>query len=224
MISVHRLHYITQDHEDFSHLELAERALESGVRWVQLRLKGADYTNWLRQAKELRELCEKFEARLIINDNVLVARDSEAHGVHLGRKDMDPYEARQILGEGAIIGGTANTIEDVDRLLSSPVDYIGLGPFRDTSTKKELAPILGAEGIKRVVAYLEAQTRRVPVIAIGGLTREDFPLLLPTGISGVAIASAIGCSPSPAETISEIYKDLLEHFGELECQQIRGEQ
>jgi thiamine-phosphate pyrophosphorylase len=114
-----------------------------------------------------------------------------ATGVHLGKTDMPPAEARRILGDGFIIGGTANTFEDIRRLTDEGVDYIGLGPFRFTATKKNLSPILGLEGYKDILSRCRAAGIALPVLAIGGITVDDIPALMQTGVSGIAVSSAI---------------------------------
>jgi thiamine-phosphate pyrophosphorylase len=148
---ISKLHYITQDLADHSHSALAEQACIAGVDWVQLRIKNKTFDDQVIIANETAEICQKYNAKLIINDNVKLAKEVNADGVHLGKTDMEPAEARRILGNDFIIGGTANTFEDIIRLVQSGVEYIGLGPFRFTSTKENLSPILGIEGYKNIM-------------------------------------------------------------------------
>jgi thiamine-phosphate pyrophosphorylase len=193
-----RLHYITMDVPGVSHAQLAESACLGGAGWVQLRVKGRATGEWLQIARETRGVCDRHGARLIVNDSVEVAEASGADGVHLGREDMAPAEARRILGAGRIIGGTANTIEDIARVVEQGVDYVGLGPFRFTSTKAKLSPVLGLEGIRGIVDHLRQHGIDIPVIAIGGIRADDVEGLLRAGVHGVAVSSEISLSDDPA--------------------------
>jgi thiamine-phosphate pyrophosphorylase len=200
---ISKLHYITQDVEGKLHQQLAEEACASGVDWVQLRLKNKSESEWKKIAIEVLEICNKYNAKLIINDNVALAKEIGAHGVHLGKEDMSPVEARKILGNNFIIGGTANTFEDVKVLFAAGVNYIGLGPFRFTFTKEKLSPILGIEGYRSVIEKCKSENMHVPIIAIGGITIKDVSEIIQTGIYGVAVASAISNSTNKKNVVSE---------------------
>ncbi len=186
MKEISRLHYITTS------AELAEKACMGGIDWIQLRLKNIPYADYYAIAKEVKTVCKQFGATFIINDNVALALDINADGVHIGRQDMSPEIARTLIGERFIIGCTANTAEDVIRLSVLPIDYIGLGPFRFTSTKQNLSPVLGIEGYKRIFARLkEENITPPPLIGIGGITRNDITALMTTGLHGIAVSGAI---------------------------------
>jgi thiamine-phosphate pyrophosphorylase len=187
MKKIDRLHYITQDLLHISHAEMARKACMGGVKWVQLRVKNKSHSEWISIALEVQKVCAEFGAKLIINDNVALAKEIGADGVHLGKIDMKPKEARAILGDSFIIGGTANSMEDAVYLSTQAIDYIGLGPFRFTTTKQNLAPVLGAEGIKEIVNVVT----QLPIIAIGGITIKDTKELLETGAHGIAVSSTI---------------------------------
>lgn len=196
-----RLHYLTQDLDKFSHQELTEAACNMGIRWVQLRVKDKPVDEWLEIAREVKQICDYFGATLIINDNVEIAQAIDAHGVHLGKNDMPVPEARLILGRDKFIGGTANSMEDVLRLVQQGADYIGLGPYRFTHTKKNLAPALGMEGYAAVLKSLPLDVT-IPIIAIGGIQVEDVTPLFHTGIYGVAVSSAINLSDDKDKIIT----------------------
>ena len=193
---ISRLHYITQDLPDFSHAELAEFACKGGANWIQLRVKNKSYEEWLKIAQETKLVCLKYAAKLIINDNVQIAKEISADGVHLGKDDMNPKEARKILGNNFIVGGSTNNMEDVRRQMADGCDYIGVGPFRFTSTKEKLNPVLRVEGIKKIA---EQFGKQIPMIAIGGIKLEDVESLMQTGIHGVAVSSAINLSENKIE-------------------------
>ena len=198
---ISHLHYITQDVIGLTHSELVNQACKSGVDWVQLRMKNATYNEWLDESLKSEIICRNHHAKLIINDNVLVAKAANADGVHLGKSDMSPTEARQILGENAIIGGSANSFEDVLKLVNAGVDYVGFGPYRFTVTKQNLSPILGLEGYQSVLDQCEKNGIKIPIIAIGGIKTEDVKPLMEKGVYGIAVSSAINLSDNPTNLI-----------------------
>ena len=210
MKSISSLQYITQDLPNVSHKQLAEEACAAGIKWIQLRAKDKWRSNWIEIAKEVKIVCEKNNATLIINDNVQIAKEINAHGVHLGKKDMPVAEARKFLGDDFIIGGTANTFDDILKLAEAKADYIGLGPFRFTETKKNLSPVLGLEGYKEIMALCKEHKINIPVVAVGGITLNDVSALKKTGINGVAVSSYITNSANKAEVVSGILELLLE--------------
>lgn len=183
-----KLHYISQGSSSKEHLENIQKACSSGVELVQLRLKKGSDKEILRVAKEAREITSHFQTRLVINDHYKIAREIKADGVHLGPKDACPITARKHIYTWQIIGGTANTIEDCESLLVKQVDYISLGPFRSTSTKEHLPPLLGLEGYAAIVDVLKTET---PILGVGGITTADVKEILATGISGIAVSNAI---------------------------------
>ena len=185
------IQFITNYHDNISLTEQTEYVLEAGCRWVQLRLKGADDAEIYMVGKALRALCDQYEATLILDDAVRMVPVIGADGVHLGKQDMPVDEARKLLGPDKIIGGTANTFEDVKRLAQQGANYIGCGPFRFTTTKKNLSPLLGLEGYAAILEQMRQQQIDLPLIAIGGITVEDVPDLVDLGVSGIAISGAI---------------------------------
>jgi len=205
---ISRLHYITQDITNYSHAELAELTCAGGVNWVQLRLKNKPAAEWELEAQNTQAICRQYGAKLIINDNVKLAQQIKADGVHLGKQDMSTAQAREILGPDFIIGGTANTFEDILMHVAAGVNYIGLGPFRFTSTKANLSPILGLEGYANLLQQCRAANIKVPIIAIGGLTLSDIPTLLETGVHGVAVSSSIAKTENTKAAASAFLKAL----------------
>ena len=174
-----------------SHPDQVATATVRGVRWIQLRVKDEPYAEWKKLALETQAECQNRGATFIINDNPALALEIGADGVHLGQQDMPPAEARALLGPDFIIGGTANTFADIERLAVEGVDYIGLGPFRFTTTKKNLAPVLGLAGYQQLLAQCRAAGIQVPIVGVGGILLADVPALLATGLHGIAVAGAI---------------------------------
>lgn len=208
---IDRLHYISQSSAELSHLEAIEQVLNAGGKWIQLRVKDQPETEVLNLAKAANELCKKFAARLIINDFTGVSKAISAHGLHLGLNDISITNARLLTGNKTIIGGTANTFADIQKRVAEGADYIGLGPFRFTGTKKVLSPILGLEGYAEIMKQVKKSGIILPVIAIGGITPEDLPELLKTGLYGVAVSGALTQKPDAQERIKSMYAELEKH-------------
>ena len=186
-------------------------ALEGSCKWVQLRVKSPDLitdeakaefmASLKAMALEAQRMCREHGATFIIDDNVALVKEIGADGVHLGKKDMPINEARRILGKDFIIGGTANTFEDVKAHYEAGADYIGCGPFRFTTTKQGLSPILGLEGYRSIVSRMRAEGIDMPIVAIGGITKEDIPEIMQTGVTGIALSGTILNAENPvAET------------------------
>jgi thiamine-phosphate pyrophosphorylase len=189
---IERLQYITYETKSLSHIDCVKEACISGVKWIQLRVKNKTQEEYLTIAKEAKIICDLYDVILIINDNVEVAKEVSAHGVHLGKSDVHPIDAREELGKKAIIGGTANTLEGVIALIDH-VDYIGLGPFQFTKTKANLSPVLGLQGYDEIINHLKTvcSIKELPIIAIGGIEVEDVEPLLETGVYGIAVSGMI---------------------------------
>lgn len=201
----YRLQFITHHTDCYSYVDSARLALEGGCRWVQLRMKGAEQGELEEAARLVQRMCRESGATFIIDDDVLLAKRIGADGVHLGKEDMPVAEARAILGAEAIIGATVNSFDDVEaQLLSSRPDYFGCGPFRFTTTKKRLAPTLGVEGYVEIISRMRAKNIAIPLVAIGGITKADIPLLLATGVDGIALSGSVLQADNPAKEMQEI--------------------
>lgn len=202
------LQYISHFTQQISYAEGIRMALEGGCRWIQLRMKDAPAEEIIACAEEVLPLCRRHGAKFLLDDHVELVRQLGADGVHLGKNDMPVDEARKILGPDIIIGGTANTIEDIIRLHKQGADYIGCGPFRFTTTKKNLSPILGLDGYKSIVLKMKELGIDLPIVAIGGITVEDIPAVMGTGVSGIALSGAILGAPDPVEMTARIIETI----------------
>ena len=196
--------FITHYTDRYTYLDSVRIALEGGCRWIQLRMKEASTEEIIPIAKEAMTMCRKYGATFIIDDHVELVKRLGADGVHLGKNDMPISEARWILGKDFIIGGTANTFEDVRMHAEAGADYIGCGPFRFTTTKKNLSPVLGLEGYSDIVSKMKTEGINLPIVAIGGITKEDIPSLMKTGINGIALSGSILRAENPIEEMKEI--------------------
>ena len=136
-----KLQYISQGNSVQEQLQNIHKALDNGCDWIQMRFKNQNALEVFTLAEAVKMLCKEYLATYIINDNVHLAKQLDADGVHLGLSDMSVEEAKIILGKTKIIGGTANTFEDVLQRTSENCDYIGLGPFQFTATKQNLSLI-----------------------------------------------------------------------------------
>lgn len=203
------LQFITHESDRYSIVEEAQMAIEGGCRWIQLRMKDATDEEVRNVALEIIPMCRESDTFLIIDDRVNLVNDLKVSGVHLGKDDMDPLEARELLGPHAIIGITANTADDLLKYKGKDIDYAGVGPFRFTTTKKNLAPQLGLDGYREIVSQLKASDMTLPIVAIGGITIDDVDPLLQTGVSGIAMSGAIINADDPVLYTADVMKRLL---------------
>lgn len=203
------LQFITHESDRYSIVEEAQMAIEGGCRWIQLRMKDATDEEVRNVALEIIPMCRESDTFLIIDDRVNLVNDLKVSGVHLGKDDMDPLEARELLGPHAIIGITANTADDLLKYKGKDIDYAGVGPFRFTTTKKTLAPQLGLDGYREIVSQLKASGITLPIVAIGGITIDDIDPLLQTGVNGIAMSGAIINADDPVLYTADVMKRLL---------------
>lgn len=202
------IQFITHSNNRYSYVDGARLALEGGCRWVQLRMKEATEAEFMAAAAEIGRLCKEHGATFVLDDHVEWVEKTGADGVHLGKNDMPIDEARKILCSDKIIGGTANTFEDVERLYRQGADYIGCGPFRFTTTKKNLSPVLGLEGYQHIVDQMKSHGINLPIVAIGGILESDIKSILATGVSGIAVSGGILNAENPAEEMQRFLKHL----------------
>lgn len=200
--------FITHPSDRYSIAEEVQMALEGGCKWIQLRMKDASDEEFRQTALEIIPLCKENEAFLVFDDRVELAMEMGVHGVHLGKNDMDPLQAREIMGAEAIIGVTANTADDIVRLKGWDVDYVGLGPYRYTTTKKNLSPLLGTDGYRDVVNKVREADVLLPIVAIGGISIEDIPAIMSTGVNGIAVSGSIINAPNPVDYTRRILSAL----------------
>lgn len=192
-----KLQYISQGSTKQEQEHNIRKALDNGIKWVQIRWKNAPENELVSLCEVSKQLCSEYQSVCIINDHLHLAKEIDVDGVHLGLKDGSIEEARRILGENKIVGGTANTFSDVLQRMKESCDYIGLGPLRFTSTKEKLSPILGFEGYQEIINELREKGMIIPkIFAIGGVNIEDIQLLQQIGIYGVAVSGQITHQPT----------------------------
>jgi thiamine-phosphate pyrophosphorylase len=187
-----------------SHVELTELAIAGGADTIQFRQKGGATREMIRLAEQMQALCRRAGVSFVVNDRVDVAIASHAHGVHLGQDDFPIPLARKLLGEEAIIGGSASSLEEARKCLLEGADYIGFGPVYPTTSKEDARPVGGLGLLKQIVEAIP-----LPIIAIGGISRDNMPLVMQAGVHGIAVISAVCCQEDPKEA-AKCLRDLLE--------------
>ena len=178
--------------------ELVEEALIGGATMIQYREKKRGKEEQIAEAKSILELCHRYQVPFIMNDDVELAKEIDADGVHVGAKDMSPKDARAILGEDKIIGVSARTVEDALRAEQDGADYIGSGAVFTTGTKKDAKP-LDKEVLRDICTSVQ-----IPVVAIGGISKENVLQLKNTKISGIAVVSALFAAENVKQEAEEL--------------------
>ncbi|WP_143309480.1 thiamine phosphate synthase [Chitinophaga vietnamensis] len=205
---INRLHYISQQTGTGTHTDHIRAACDAGCQWIQLRVKHQSEQDVLPMAAAARKITDYYKAALIINDFPRIAVSVGADGVHVGKNDMTVAAARAITGPDMIVGGTANTAADIFQHAADGASYVGVGPFRFTTTKENLSPILGLEGYKAIIQALQEKRIAIPVIAIGGILAEDIDALMQTGIHGIAASGMITHATEKGVLVQHLYKQL----------------
>lgn len=201
---MNNIQFITHENQRFDYVEGAEMALRGGCKWVQLRMKDSTDNKFLSIGRKVAALCRSYNATFLLDDRVHLVAELSADGVHLGKNDMPISEARRILGNEKIIGGTANTFADVQHLAAQGADYIGCGPFRYTPTKRNLAPILGLEGYRNILKQMQQAGINLPLIAIGGIVSTDIAALRGIGVNGIAVSGAVLGAVDPIKEMKKL--------------------
>ena len=209
-MKMEKVQFISHHTGKYSYADSVRLALEGGCKWIQLRMKDASEDEILETASQVRKMCDRYEAVFILDDHVRLVEKTGADGVHLGKNDMPVDEARRLLGNGKIIGGTANTLDDIIMHCSRGADYIGCGPFRFTTTKKNLAPVLGTDGYREIVSRMKESGISLPVVAIGGIASGDIPQLMSAGISGIALSGSVLRADDPVAEMRKVVSALEE--------------
>ena len=175
-----------------------EEALRGGVTFVQIREKQLDRQHFLEEAEELKTLCARYKVPFVINDDVDLALQVGADGVHVGQSDMEAGDVRKKLGPDKIIGVSARTVEQALLAEKHGADYLGVGAVFPTSSKKDASEV-SFQTLKEICEAVD-----IPVIAIGGITKENVAELAGSGICGVAVISAIFAQPDVRKAAAEL--------------------
>jgi thiamine-phosphate pyrophosphorylase len=213
-----RIQYITHPEEDFSNLSWLEKLADAGISWVQLRIKEDDLAEFhpnihykatfIEIADLLREKTKELDMVLTINDHPDIARLSNADGIHLGMEDdMELSETSSF----AIYGGTAHSVAEMKKHPIEKLNYFGVGPFRETRTKKKIKTILGTEGYKSLLEEMAKEGIKQPIFAIGGIEEKDIAAIMETGVYGIALSGTIHNSNFESQLIKNIVQKVNKH-------------
>ena len=206
---IEKLHFITHDIQQLSHIEQAQIACESGAKWIQYRCLTKSDDELLADINVIAEICDDWGATLIVTDHVHLKGKADIQGFHIEDMEADFLQLRAQLGEEVTIGGSSNTVEGLIKLAAQGVDYAGLGPFTHTDTKPNNAPHLGLEGYATAVNSLKVLGVDLPVLAVGGIKTENIAPLLATGIFGIAASSAINQATDMREAYQSFYDKIM---------------
>ncbi|MGI6189930.1 MAG: thiamine phosphate synthase [Clostridiales bacterium] len=175
-----------------------EEALKAGVTFLQLREKNLDFSSFLELARDIKKIADKYRVPYVINDNVDIAIACGADGVHVGQEDMDAKEVRKTIGPDKILGVSAQTVEQAVNAENNGADYIGVGSVFPTSTKPD-AETVSFETLRNICKAVS-----IPVVAIGGINKDNAIKLAGTGIDGIAVVSAIFARDDITKAVREL--------------------
>lgn len=211
-----RIQYITHPNENFSDLSWVDDLAKGGIKWVQLRIKknhfearypNQNYTDFFTETLiRITDKCKSSGVILTVNDHYSFAIKDNVDGAHVGKEDETHEVVRNFLGNGKILGATANSFDDIVSYSTELLDYIGLGPFTFTTTKdkEKLSPALGIRGYASCIQRLKAKNIETPIYAIGGIEKEDVKNIMQTGVYGIALSGLIHNANFSPEFIQEI--------------------
>lgn len=178
--------------------KVCEEVLENGATFLQIREKDLDEETFEEEAKALKELCEKYHVPFVVNDNVDIALEIDADGVHVGQSDIKGRDIRSILGPDKILGISAGTVEEAVAAEKAGADYIGVGAIFGTSTKKD-ARNLSVEKLREI-----SKAVTIPVVAIGGINKINLMDLSGSAVHGVAVVSALFAAENVGKATEEL--------------------
>lgn len=199
------LQFITNDKSPVSVVDQIKGFINGGGRWVQVRMDKASDEEVSKVIEEVKPLCLEVQAFLLLHNRVELAKTLDVGGVHLEKTSVLPSKARLDLGPAAVIGVSVNTIDDIKAVRSLDVDYVAMGPFREGYLFDESVPVLGLDGIKRLVDDMQSLEINIAHVAAGGIKKEDAVELLKAGANGIAVSDAIAY----AEDVKKETEDFL---------------
>jgi thiamine-phosphate pyrophosphorylase len=205
---IEKLHFITHDIDQLSHIAQAQTACESGAKWVQYRCLNKSDDELLEDIHVIAEICDDWGATLIVTDHIHLNGKADIQGFHIEDMSADFTRIREQVGEAITLGGSANTISNLIRLAKEGADYAGFGPFADTITKPNNYPHISLQTYKDAEEALMAQGLSLPILAVGGVSLGDVDDLLHTGIFGIAVSSAINLADDRAYAYQQFYNKM----------------
>ena len=204
---ISKLHYLTQDLDNRSHVEQAQIACQAGCKWVQYRCLTKTDDKLLEEIHQIASICDDWGATLIVTDHVHLLNKADIQGVHIEDMQADFGSIRRQIGTDKTLGASANTFEGIQRIAATGVvDYIGCGPFSITETKPNDYALLGVLGYQSITDKMGKADIAIPVLAVGGVKLEDVEVLMETGVYGIALSAAVNKADNPAAAFKDIYK------------------
>ena len=206
---IEKLHFITHDIPQHTHINQVQLACEAGAKWIQYRCLSKIDEELLADINTISEICDDWGATLIVTDHIHLKGKADIQGFHIEDMNADFIALRKKIGEEYTLGGSANTVENLIRLAKEGADYAGFGPFKLTNTKPNNSPLLGVKGYTDAVEKLISENVDLPILAVGGVTLHDVELLLATGIYGIAASSAINLAEDMRTTYKDFYTAII---------------
>lgn len=203
---IEKLHFITHDIPQSSHIEQVQVACEAGAKWIQYRCLSKSDNELLADINIIAEICDDWGVTLIVTNHIHLKGKADIQGFHIEDMNADFIALRNQIGEEYTLGGSANTLENLIRLANEGADYAGFGPFKATTTKPNNSPLLGVKGYVDAIAELKSKHIDLPILAVGGVTLADIPQLLQTRIYGIAASAAINQAENMYEAYVDFYK------------------
>lgn len=200
--------FITDPKSNNSVVDQIKGVIQGGGRWIQIRMDDASDDEIRKVVEEVKPLCLEVQSFLLLHNRVDLAKTLDVGGVHLDKNGMLPSKARLELGPAAVIGVSANTIDDVKAVRSLDVDYIAIGPYHNSNLFDASVPLLGLEGVKKVMDDMQQLEINIAHVASGGIGKDDVIDLLKAGANGIAVSEAIASSPDVKKETEEFLKIL----------------
>ena len=206
---ISKLHYLTQDLVERTHITQVQLACEAGAKWIQYRCFSKSDNELLEDLHTISAICDDWGATLLVTDHIHLLSQADIQGVHIEDMQADFLSIREKIGEEKTLGASANTVDDIRRIAKSGVvDYIGCGPLRVTYTKPNNYGLLGIEGYNLIVQTMKNEGIDIPLIAVGGVSVLDVGDLLQAGVYGIAVSAAINLATEPQLAYKEFHRSL----------------
>lgn len=203
---VSKLHFLTQDLPNRTHLEQVQLACEAGANWIQYRCMSKSDEEMLRELHPIASVCDDWGATLIITNHVHLVALADIQGVHVEDMEVDLTLIRDQIGESKTLGASANDFNQIKKHIANGADYIGCGPFAHTNTKPNNYKHFGTLGYKEIISELNQDELKTPLIAVGGIDLQNVPAILETGVYGIAVSSAINNSENPKQMYKQFHQ------------------
>ncbi len=203
---ISKLHYLTQDLENRSHLEQVEIACQAGCKWIQYRCLSKSDEEMLAELHPIASVCDDWGATLIVTNHYHLLHLADIQGVHIEDMDLNLNIIREQIGEDKTLGASATNFEQIKNHIQNSADYIGCGPFAHTDTKPNDNTHWGINGYQEMVEKLKKENLEIPLIAAGGVNQKDVEALLKTGIHGIAVSAAINKTENPSQAYTEFHQ------------------